>query len=400
MDLNHPEGTTELYKHLGVEHGHGHDGHGDADHAEAAPHQMAAAEHADHAADHAPVHEYDEETNTHVINVSRMLKVGFPYLLVFIGAVAAFLIFFTHTSISSLFGSVNIKPTTSTKTVIPASQQAAYNSWIRSYFYDVSDPSVLDPDNDISGNGLTNYQKFLLGLNPKKKDTLGLGMSDTEALIEGIDPLTGNKMSDAQQKLIAANVDLEAVSNKLSLAAADLTPKVAGANTTAQDQQNQSTTGGGRDEVIVNDSVSGQLDIPSLKISVPVIWTKDPKNFDADLTSGVVHYPGTAFPGQIGTAYISGHSSNYAWIKSKYNNVFATLGNLKKFDSFTVTVKDNNNKTVIFHYVVSDSGIFKADDQQQFADRGKSVVALSTCWPVGTSDKRLVVYGELTQVEK
>lgn len=419
MDLVHPEGTTELLKHLGVEpHGdHGNDFHGD--------HASHTAETSDQEIHHGvinghqPILDYEEETNTHVVNLSRALKVGFPYLLVFAGGVVAFIIFLTHTSFTSFLGSAfTAKPkSTVSKTVIPANQQAAYNTWIRSYFYDVSDVSVLDPDNDISGNGLTNYQKFLLGLNPKKKDTLGLGLTDTQALIEGIDPLTGNKMTDAQKRFIAANVDLETVSNKLSLAAANLTPKVAGANTesggniSAGGSNDSGNTGGSnssadnstapsRSEIIVNDSTSGQLEIPALKVSVPLIWTQDPKNFDSDLINGVVHYPGTAMPGEIGTAYISGHSSNYTWIKSKYNNIFAHLGDLKQYDSFVITVKDKDNNTIKLHYVVTGSQIYKVDDQSQFAGTGKSVVALSTCWPIGTSDKRLVVVGELTQVEK
>ncbi len=75
---------------------------------------------------------------------------------------------------------------------LSAAQLAAYNTWIESYFYDVSDPSILDPNNDISGGGLTNYQKYLLGLNPRVQTTLaGSSMTDAQALIAGIDPLTG-----------------------------------------------------------------------------------------------------------------------------------------------------------------------------------------------------------------
>ncbi len=147
-------------------------------------------------------------------------------------------------------------------------------------------------------------------------------------------------------------------------------------------------------------NVNGEVDIPSLKLKAPLIWSKDPNSLNTDLQNGLVHYPGTPFPGEIGTSYISGHSSNYIWAKGNYNQIFAKLGNLKQFDSFSITVQLTNGKKTIYHYIVTASAIFKADDQQQFADIGKSTVALSTCWPIGTSSKRLVVFAQLSQIEQ
>jgi LPXTG-site transpeptidase (sortase) family protein len=378
-----PEGTHDLYSHLGVKN---HDSHNINDSHEAANLNVHAKEAAMHDA------EFENTTEQgHSLNFSKILKNIFPYALVFIASVAVFFLFLTNFSFKSLFSSVTQKPAASISQSVPANQLTAYNAWINSYFYDVSDQSVLDPNNDISGNGLTNYQKFLLGLDPRKQDTLGLGVSDTESLISGIDPLTGAPMNAAQKNLVASNIDLEAVSNRVTLATANSVPKVAGANTTANEA---------RDAVTLDTNVSGEIDIPSLKIAAPLIWTKDIKNFETDLPNGLVHYPGTPLPGEIGTSYISGHSSNYVWIKGKYNNVFENLNKLKKYDSFTISAKDTSGKTVIFHYVVSSSGIFSANDQAQFANIGKSTVGLSTCWPVGTSANRLVVFAQLTQVER
>ena len=53
-----------------------------------------------------------------------------------------------------------------------------------------------------------------MGLNPKRKDTLGLGITDTQALINGINPLTS--AMPEEQKAFAQYIDLESVSNKLS----------------------------------------------------------------------------------------------------------------------------------------------------------------------------------------
>jgi len=349
------------------------------------------------------------------------IKKLIPYVAVFAVGIAAFAILFTNVSLKNLF---NFNQTPAVQQaqaeVVPANQKSAYNDWINSYFYDVSNPEVLDPNYDYSGNGLTNYQKFLLGLNPTKQDTAGIGITDSQALIAGIDPLTGQPMTDAQKSLVESAIDLEALSNKIALSTlATSTSDPAPINsqpavtensetslaTTAQAANSQSSntpsniTGQG-DVPPINTSINGELNIPSLKITVPLVWGATPDAVDTDLQNGVVHYPGTALPGEIGTAYISGHSSNYVWAKGSYNKIFATLGNLKKDSSFTITATSTNGEKLTFHYVVTASGIFSPTDQKQFASIGKSTVGLSTCWPVGTSSNRLVVFGQLTQVEQ
>ncbi|MBU6447472.1 sortase [Patescibacteria group bacterium] len=440
--MDFPQGTNELYELLGA-HGHGHDdvthanepanepqnhNHGfafpvdlaaDALHPpkekknhvdESANVADAETEHIDgNVADNpAPVHtgelgieELERQAFAHkrgtesqavqadMGRVKRIAKNIWPYALVFAVSLFVFLLLFTNVSIKNWFSSGAPKNQQIT-TNYP--NMAAYNSWIQSYFYEVSDSKMLDPNTDLSGDGLTNYQKFVLGLNPKRVDTAGLGMSDSQALINGINPLTGGPVTDQQKKIIAQYVDLEALSNKLTLAAANTRAAVAGASVEYNDLSGNAVT--------IDQNRNGQLDIPSLNISVPIVWTQDVKNFDTDLKNGVVHYPGTALPGQVGVSYISGHSSNYAWAGGSYNKIFATLGDLKQYDSFTITAYDTTGNKVIFHYIVTASKTFAANDQSQFTSQGKPQVALSTCWPVGTVSKRLVVFADLSQVDK
>ncbi|MEK7651584.1 MAG: sortase [Patescibacteria group bacterium] len=380
-----PQGTHDLYQHLGA-HGH-NDQDASSDH--------ASEKHEEHdvEAKTSPLIEHNPESRITTVRVSqipvaKILKKVAPYAIVFVVAIGLFLLLFTNFSFKSLFGNSN---TTKPKVVTQYTNLEGYSKWISGYFYEVTDSSILAPDYDISGNGLTNYQKFILGLNPKRKDTLGLGITDTQALINGINPLTGSAMPEEQKKLVAQYIDLESVSNKLSLAAAQASGMVAGASSNISETRNN---------VVIKQTENGSLSIPALGITVPIVWTSDVKNFDRDLQSGVIHYPGTAMPGEIGTSYISGHSSNYAWAKGDYNKIFETLANLKQYDSFSITVNDETGKKIIFHYVVTGSSIYKADDQAQFASQGKSIVALSTCWPIGTSSKRLVVFGELSQTER
>lgn len=397
MPENLPPGTTELHNLLGVHPGDDHGTH--HEHEIRVPHDDILVKHGEGRNPEAPseILHHDADTNTYTVNISemrwgKMLKSAAPYITVFVVVIIAYVLLFTNFSFGSFVKSITSKPDVKQNSVsaqsIPSEELASYNAWIRSYFFDVSDPKILDPNSDISGNGLTNYQKFLLGLNPKKKDTLGLGRTDTESLLMGIDPLTGNPLSEAQKKAIAEAIDLETLSNKISIAAAASAPKVAGATTDVSNG------------ITIDTNKNGKVEIPALKISVPLIFSKSDATVMTDLQNGVIHFPQTVLPGQIGTSYISGHSSNYAWAKGSYNRVFDKLGNLKKYDTVIVTATDTNGKEVRFHFVVMASEIFKPDDQRQFASIGKPTIALSTCWPIGTNQKRLVVFAHLSQIER
>lgn len=153
-------------------------------------------------------------------------------------------------------------------------------------------------------------------------------------------------------------------------------------------------------KAVIDTNIPGILEIPSINVIVPLIWTKDTKDFDADLKKGVVHYPGTALPGELGTAYISGHSSGYAWDASPYKKIFSKLGNVPDYASFSLILTLTDGTKIKQQYIVAKRGIYKPDDQEQFKNTAEPLVALSTCWPVGTTKDRLVLFGKLVDMEK
>lgn len=298
-------------------------------------------------------------------------------------------------------------------------------------------------DADVSGNGLTNFEKYLLNLNPKVYSTRG-NLGDGQSVLDGINPWTGKTFTDKQKQLVEKYINPELISNRITAAAITrgvtkyaqyvssdspyyidpVTLQQVGANgqavvtptqiatststaTPANIPTNQSSSSSSsstppnlRPDESIDQSKPGLLEIPANKISVPLVWTQDIKDFEKDLKSGVVHYPGTAMPGELGTSYISGHSSGYVWDKSPYKQIFAILGSVKDGTSFTITATQKNGKTVRFNYIVERRGEFAANDQAQFISTSDSIVALSTCWPVGTTAKRLVLFAKLTQTER
>lgn len=348
----------------------------------------------------------------------KALKGIAPYAVIFIVGLFLYYFFFSTVNFGSLFSNTTAPVSTPKETALVSLENqnlAAYQSWIKGFYYEVTDPKIIDPNADNSGNGFSNFQKYLLNLNPKSYDTLGLGMPDSQTLAQGINPLTGNPLTQAQKAVVDKYIDMEVVMNRLALSNMQHPQgEVAGSSifsgfsaspvpSPAPTPYTAPQTGANLlsdESVDINTDIAGRLEIPSLKINVPIIWSKDTNSFDKDLQLGVIHYPGTALPGQIGTTYIAGHSSNYIWAKGSYNQIFSKLGDLADNTSFKITVVQRNGQNAIYHYVVTGRNRYLPTDQEQFQNTGKSLVALSTCWPVNSTARRLVVFGELTQVEK
>ena len=140
--------------------------------------------------------------------------------------------------------------------------------------------------------------------------------------------------------------------------------------------------------------------IPKLGKNVPLVDVPDYQGvsfdnledkFMSELQKGIIRYPGTAKPGEEGNSFIFGHSSNYPWIKGDYNNVFALLDKLTFGDE--IIVYYNQQK---FVYVIKEKKVVKPGNVSVMKrEEGKKELSLMTCWPVGTTLNRLLVFAEL-----
>ncbi len=138
--------------------------------------------------------------------------------------------------------------------------------------------------------------------------------------------------------------------------------------------------------------IEDTLIIPKLNIKAPIIFSEKEENIKEDLRSGVSHYPNTPMPGEAGNILISGHSSNYFWEKGDYNSIFANLSELKNGDQIFVYFKNRRYDYTIFENKVLS---LKEANQEIFKEEDKSILNLVTCWPVGTSWKRLIIKANL-----
>lgn len=141
-------------------------------------------------------------------------------------------------------------------------------------------------------------------------------------------------------------------------------------------------------------SATPQVIIPKINVQIPVIYSVTSTNesaVESSLEDGVVHYPTTVDPGQLGNAAFFGHSSNNIFNTGKYKFAFVLLHTLVPGDVFYLTYNDK-----VYAYQVYNREVVNPSDVSVLNNvAGKSATAtLITCDPPGTSINRLIVWGE------
>ncbi len=130
------------------------------------------------------------------------------------------------------------------------------------------------------------------------------------------------------------------------------------------------------------------LTIPKLKIEKAHVLVDSTK-----LDENLSHFPGTALPGEVGNAFITGHSVLPQFADPKnYRAIFSKLPELEVGD--TVKVESDGKK---FEYVVQYKKIIDPKDLSVLApiSAGGKNLTLMTCVPPGTSLQRMVVITSL-----
>jgi len=137
--------------------------------------------------------------------------------------------------------------------------------------------------------------------------------------------------------------------------------------------------------------------IPDVDIEVPIVYIAQEENneegYQAALANGVVHYPGTAIPGEYGNPYIFGHSSDFFWKEGSYKEVFKPIIDIP----LDTIIKITNHEGDLFIYKIIETKIVGPDevsvlDQQNYE---RQILTLQTSWPLGTALKRYLVIAKL-----
>ncbi len=147
----------------------------------------------------------------------------------------------------------------------------------------------------------------------------------------------------------------------------------------------------GADQLLIPKDTQFDILIPKIGANSQVFANVDPSNPDnylPILKKGVAHARGTSLPGEPGSIYLFAHSTDNFWDVGLYNAVFYLLKNLNPGDSVTIFYLGKR-----FDYAVTDTKIVDPNDVSfitQSRQTGSQLV-LQTCWPPGTTWKRLLV---------
>lgn len=107
------------------------------------------------------------------------------------------------------------------------------------------------------------------------------------------------------------------------------------------------------------------------------------------LEKGVAQAKGTALPGEKGTIFLFAHSSDFPWRITRYNVAFFRLPELQKGDKINIF---RNGKE--YKYKVTDKKTVWPSEVNYLLDTKKTQLILQTCFPIGTSLQRLLVFAK------
>jgi len=130
--------------------------------------------------------------------------------------------------------------------------------------------------------------------------------------------------------------------------------------------------------------------IPKIGAVAPVVANVDPinsENYLSALRKGVAHAANTPMPGEFGNTYIFAHSTDTFYNVGAYNAVFYLLGKLTEGDKIYIYYKGEE-----YIYIVFDKKVVAPEDVKYLGKQGDwNTLTLQTCYPPGTTLKRLVV---------
>lgn len=149
---------------------------------------------------------------------------------------------------------------------------------------------------------------------------------------------------------------------------------------------------GAKEQVLIPPDTQFSIIIPKLGATAKVWPNVDPldeANFLPKLKTGVAHAKGSVFPGMEGNVYLFAHSTDNFWDVGRYNAVFYLLKDLKPGDDISVYFENVRHNYRVDHTVIKDPDDVDLLVHSQVP--GKEQLILQTCWPPGTTWKRLFV---------
>lgn len=152
---------------------------------------------------------------------------------------------------------------------------------------------------------------------------------------------------------------------------------------------------GPKEQVLIPFDPFFNILIPKIGANARVFSNIDSGNQDEFLPylqAGVAHAKGTVFPGMEGNTYLFAHSADNFWNVGRYNAAFYLLKDLTVGDDIIIFFENRR-----YNYKVSEIQVVDAEEVSFLVNaqqRAGQKLILQTCWPPGTTWKRLVVFAK------
>ena len=134
--------------------------------------------------------------------------------------------------------------------------------------------------------------------------------------------------------------------------------------------------------------------IPKIGVTAPLVFpeTIEERAVLRALQDGVVHYSGTANPGENGNAVFFGHSSNDIWEPGNYKFVFVLLEKLTVGDQYEIHYQSRK-----YIYTVEETKVVEPTELSVLNQTSTPYSTLITCTPPGTNWRRFIVKAKQTE---
>lgn len=135
--------------------------------------------------------------------------------------------------------------------------------------------------------------------------------------------------------------------------------------------------------------------IPKINLDAPVVYGVGPdeKSQMAAMEKGIAHFsiPGaSAVPGQLGNTVMAAHSSNDVFASGDYKFVFARNERLSKGDVIYMNYQGKR-----YTYSITSTEVVMPNEVSKVqVGTEKPMLTLVSCVPLGTAEKRLLVFAE------
>lgn len=149
-------------------------------------------------------------------------------------------------------------------------------------------------------------------------------------------------------------------------------------------------TGGNRIKPLSPVSAQFGIIIPKVGANAPIFPNVDPtdeKIYLPILQQGVAHAGGTVFPGVAGNIFLFAHSTDAFWNVGRYNAIFYLLKELENGDEVDLFFNGVRHIYRVVNKLVVDPSEVRYLTQSTPYEQ----LTLQTCWPPGTTLKRLIV---------